>query len=159
MCTQPANGRTLGTHIAPSAQPPLLRESSTIQGSQTAEAGERACHSATLPLDGPPDDTTIASWAEIVRRSSDPAREIRTTRSSAKLSSEGPEEKITIEIRTESGDDDAGAAWIKYENELVTLAGEGPDEATALQWMKRLSARFLQPDDDEKEQKAGELQG
>lgn len=28
---------------------------------------------------------------------------------------EGPEEKITIEIRTESGDDDAGAAWIKGE--------------------------------------------
>ena len=126
-----------------------------MQGSQTAEAGGRACHSATLPLDGPPDDTTIAWWAEIVRRSSDTALEIRTTRSSAKKGPEGPEEKITIEIRTESGGDDAGAAWIKYENESVTLAGEGPDEATALQWMKRLSARFLQPD-DEKEQEAGE---
>ena len=127
-----------------------------MQGSQTARAGERACHSAKLPLDGPPDDTTIAWWAEIVRRSSDTAREIRTTRSSAKKGPEGPEEKITIEIRTESGDDDAGAAWIKYENEFVTLAGEGPDEATALQWMKRLGARLLQPNDDEKEQEAGE---
>lgn len=122
--------------------------------SQTPGAGVRARHSATLPLDGPPDDTTIRWWAEIVRGTSDTARGIRTTRSSASESPEGPEEKITIEIRTEPGEDDEGAAWIRYENNSVTLGGEGLDEDIALQWMKRLSARLLHPEERECAQEA-----
>ena len=122
--------------------------------SQTPGAGVRARHGATLPLDGPPDDTTIRWRAEIVRGTNDTARGIRTTRSSASESPEGPEEKITIEIRTEPGEDDEGAAWIKYENNSVTLGGEGLDEDIALQWMKRLSARLLHPEERECAQEA-----
>ena len=122
--------------------------------SQTPGAVVRARHTVTLPLDDPPDDTTIRRWAEIVRGASDTARGVRTTRSSASESPEGSEEKLTIEIRTEPGEDDEGAAWIRYENNSVTFGGEGVDDNIALQWMKRLSARLLHPEERECAQEA-----
>ena len=82
-------------------------------------------------LAGLGDRTTLDTIEAYARQGLIPGA-VRSTRSTASATPEGPEEKIAIEVRGEPGDNDEGRTSIRYENESVTLAGEGRDEETAL---------------------------